>query len=493
MLNDKKLVQLLKTLSSKEMRQLRFMVETAFFNTNPRVSKLYKLLVSSYPNFTKPLLKTSIYSQLFETENLAKNATLDKKQDKQLRDIMNYLVEIVQQLFLYNDGVANPINAKHRLAHILMERGLNDYVPATLKSAEDRHKKQKPGQIEYLQNTYLLSEADLNQQFIENGRSTDLGLQHTIDTFHHYYIAEQLRYYCAATNRENILPVHYQYPMIDEILSHIEEQDYSDIPLIEVYYRILLILKEKDEGKYFEQLKEILKQKNEYFPISELKIIYAFILNFCNRQINKGRKKYAREKLNIYKENLPMGLWHTGKIISPHQFILIVKESLAADEIDWTEKFITDYEAELPPAWKNSISNLSKAYLFFDKKAFSEAHDYLLKINAAEDFFYEIYRRTLSIQIFYEQGREYQGLLEDRLEALRVFLRPGKKKARMSEHNREICKNYLNLVRRICRIKFSLKKTNPERLDNLKQDILNTDLLIGRNWLVQKVEELREI
>jgi len=137
---------------------------------------------------------------------------------------------------------------------------------------------------------------------------------------------------------------------------------------------------------------------------------------------------------------------------------------------------------------------LSWAYLYFSKKEFETAHDYLRKVESSKDFFHEIYYRRLLLQIYYEYcnkpgGEEYKNTLDGALEALRFFLRPSRS-PRMAEQNREICSNFLNLLRRICRLRFSLRTPSAKRLDTLKVDILGTELLIDRKWLLEKVEEL---
>lgn len=493
-INESKLITLLKVLTKKEIKHFVQFVHSPFHNKKKEVIQLFNVLAKEHPVFKKALSKPILYKHIFQDDPIPADQPLDKERDRELRHLMNDLTELIQHFLLYEDMQSNEVRSRHQLSHIFMNRGLNRYVPALLKSARPHHKRQHEGQMSYLYNEFLLSEVTFNHLLIKDNRSKDIELQPLVNGFHQHYIAGQLRYFCAAANRENILPVKYEYPFLDELIQHLSEHDYSHVPLIAVYYRILMLFQDADNDLHFDRLKIILAQQKEKFPITELRYIYAFITNYCNKRVNKGIRKYAVEKLNIYKDNLEKGLWHTGKHINPHQFVLIVKEALSAKEVDWTKNFIEHYQEELPLRWKKSISNLSWAYLYFSKKEFETAHDYLSKIESSEDFFYEIYYRRLLLQIYYEycnkpKGEEYKNTLDGALEALRFYLRPGRS-PKMAEQNREICSNFLNLLRRICRLRFSLRTPSPKRLTTLKEDVLNTELLVDRKWLLEKVEEL---
>lgn len=495
-INESKLVTLLKTLTKKEIKHFVQFVDSPFHNKKAEVVQLLEVLTEGHPLFKNALSKPTLYNRIFGQDQISANQPLDKERDRELRHLMNDLTELVQNFLLYEDMKNSEVRSKHRLSHIFMNRGLNRYVPALLKSARPHHNREYEGQMVYLYNDFLLSEVTFNHLLIKDNRAKDIELQPLLNRFHEHYIGGQLRYFCAAINRANILPVQYKYPFLDELIQHLSEHDYSHVPLIAVYYRILMLFQDADNDLHFDRLKIILVQQKEKFPISELRYIYAFIVNYCNKQVNKGIQKYEAEKLQIYKDNLEKGLWHIGKHINPHQFILIVKEALAAEEVGWTENFIEHYQEELPSIWKKSISNLSWAYLYFSKKEFETAHDYLRKIVSSKDFFYEIYYRRLLLQIYYEycnkpKGEEYKNTLDGALEALRFYLRPSRS-PRMAEQNREICSNFLKLLRRICRLRFSLKTPSAKRLETLKADILSTELLIDRKWLLEKVEELME-
>jgi len=316
-INESKLVTLLKTLTKKEIRHFVQFVHSPFHNKKTEVIQFFEILAEEHPIFKNALSKPALYNRVFEEDQVSTSQPLNKERDRELRHLMNDLTELVQNFLLYEDMRNNEVRSRHRLSHIFMNRGLNRYVPALLKSAHPH----------YLYNDFLLSEATFNHLLLKVNRAKNIELQPLLNRFNEHYIAGQLRYFCAAINRENILPVQYEYPFLDELIQHLSEHDYSHVPLIAAYYRILMLFKDADNDLHFDQLKIILAQQKEKFPIFELRYIYAFIVNYCNRRVNKGIQKYEAEKLHIYKDNLEKGLWHIGKHINPDQFILIVKEA----------------------------------------------------------------------------------------------------------------------------------------------------------------------
>ncbi len=54
----------------------------------------------------------------------------------------------------------------------------------------------------------------------------------------HFYIAEKLRNYCTILSRLHLKSLDYEIPFIDQIIKHVSENNYEDIPPILIYYQI---------------------------------------------------------------------------------------------------------------------------------------------------------------------------------------------------------------------------------------------------------------
>ncbi len=492
-INNSTLIALLKTLTPKEMNRLTDFVHSPYFNKKEKVTALFGILKKQYPEF-EHLYKVALYLHISLENTSGKLADLNKKQDKQLRDVMSDLVSLIQDFLLYEEKKKNKVREKRQLAEIFMKRNLMLYVPKAIKAAQAGQAQRPEGEPTNMHDKYLLSETELRYNLMTN-REKDVGMQAAIDNFHHHALAGQLRLYAAAMSREQVVKSEHNYPMVNELIEHFSKHDYSGVPIVDAYYHIFMMFWGEEVSRHYKSVRKILREKNDYFPPSELRHLYGLLLNFCNIQVNKGELKYYAEKYMIYDETFANKLWYSGKYIWYDHFILAVRAALAVGNIGGAEAMINQYSKDIHPKHRKAITSLARAFWLIAQKKFAEAEDVLIRIgDIPKGFYYAIYNRQLLMQIYYElgisKGEHYISLLERETTNLKAYLRH----AKMSKRNKDLYENYLKILKRLAHQRFN-KVNGPSIriLENIKSDIENREyVLVAREWLLEKIEEVIE-
>ncbi len=493
-INNSKLIKLFGALEAKEVKQFEDYLNSPFFNKNKNVVQLFILLKKHYPKFEKQLIKKELFVKLFAVK-YKKSEPLNSKDDQKLRYLMTQMTNYLQEFIIELKGRTDEIYRNTLLLESILERRLYDLYPKMNKQISQDHNRKPYRDNSYYRLEHRLRESEFHYKQIVDNRNKENGLQKVIDGFHNSFLVDQLRYFCAAINRENILSVSYEYPLKDEIVNYLKENSLERIPIVDMYFKILLLLTEDDADNNFQRLKIQAKKEQGKLPPPELRQIYGFMLNFCNRRIKSGKSNYILERFEIYKNGLTLKIWNAGLYFSYGHFMQIIRNALELGEFEWTTNFIEKYQTELEPKHQSTIPSFAKAFYYFYKEKYNLAHEYLLQVGAPEDFYFELYYRTLIIQIYYEKS---SGGLEDRyenpitngLDALRFYL----SRKNHSDYVRETYNNFVKLMKRICRVKFSSQIDPPseKHLRKLCQDIQNTNLLIVRSWLTAKAEAFLE-
>lgn len=91
-------------------------------------------------------------------------------------------------------------------------------------------------------------------------------------------------------------------------------------------------------------------------------------------------------------------------------------------KLEWAEEFIQKTSRELPEKLRDSMTNHSLANLFFLKKEFNKALDYISRVNYDYPQ-HKIDSKTLTFRIYYELG-EYEHAISV-LDTTRQYLQKG--------------------------------------------------------------------
>ena len=119
---------------------------------------------------------------------------------------------------------------------------------------------------------------------------------------------------------------------------------------------------------------------------------------------------------------------------------------------------------------------------FFYKKQYGQTEEQLL--DHYENFYYKVAARRLEIKLLYEQESE---ILSSKTEAFKMFIFRLSKK-QLPEKLKQLNNNFIDFVRQIIHPKTL---GNKKRIESIKQKITRKGKVAERDWLLEKINELR--
>jgi len=273
-----KLLDLLKSLSAVEMRQLESFAQSPFFNTRDDVRQLLRLLKGVHPNFSEAELnREHIHKQLYPGQPF---------RDLWMRQLSSIVMKLVEQFLLARSLQANPVEADVWLMRAYRERGLEKHFNGTLRRARQLQDAEALRDMSFFYRQYLI-EAEAEQMREQSqGRSPDNNLQAMGNNLDVFYITRKLKLAAQMTTYQNIFGTPYEQQLVPELLQHLDRTS-PDLPLLQLYHNALLTLTEADGDPYFYKLKSLLENHRDVLPPTETASLHTAARNYAIRQSNQ--------------------------------------------------------------------------------------------------------------------------------------------------------------------------------------------------------------
>jgi hypothetical protein len=418
---------------------------------------------------------------LFEKRKLYKLAFPKKKYDeKKLGYLFSDILWYAEQHLIQSRFQEQFVLQQFYLLQEYVSLNLDKHYRNGLNLARTSQKKNNLRDADFFYNEFLLEAVE--NVYFDNQRSHrfDKSLQLAVDNLDLYFLTLKLKYSCEILNRRNVVASDYEIRLLDEILKYIESHSFEQAPAIQVYYSILMTLKEPENEKHFDRLKKYLVQHTEKFSPKEARDMYAYAQNYCIKQINNGNMKFLNDLFHLYKMTLETGIIFFGKYMSPWSYKNITSVALRLKEYNWAEYFVEHYKDRVEAEFRKNAFAYNMASIFFEKAQFDKALELLRNVDFT-DLYYSLDSKAMLLRIYYELGE--MNPLSSLLDSFRVFLKRNKQ---VSEYQRTLYLNMIKYVREASRI----QRPEKERARKLKKDIEKTKNIAYLKWLQDKVEAL---
>ena len=464
-----KLIALLKTFDSKELRAFGDFVKSPFFNKNDEIEKLYfhlkKLAGQTFP--PKKMKKELIFKKLFPSEAY---------EERRFNHTISQLLKLAERFISLNEYDQNGILNDYHTMIAYNNRNLEKNYVHILRKA-----KEKLGQVpfrdaSYYYQQFLIADAEAKRFDRKNIRAFDNSLQEVSDALDLYFLSQKLKFLVGMLDREKQLSVKYQHHMMPEVRTYVERENFESIPPIVLYYTTLQTLTEEQSSEYFLQLKELLVVYKDQFPRTEIKEFFYCAINYCINKIRSGEKDYTADLVELYEKGLQQEvLLEEGKI-SPWTFKNVVKLSLGLGRFDWVEQFVKSNYEKLDKQFREEALHFSLADLNYHRKNYDDS---LFHLNQVEfsDIYYWLDGKVMLLKIYHENN-ETEALLS-LIQSFRIYLKRNK---RLSDNIKETYLNFTNIL-------YEIQRKADTKAAMLLEKIKETRWLTARSWLEQTVKK----
>lgn len=490
-----KLLDILKNLSPRELKNFKDFVNSPFFNKSEKVSKLFERLIRNYPDFSfDGITKETLHYELFP--NIKYN-------DATIRHLFSDLYNLAERFLIEVNIQTKDSEKSSYLLEELYFRNLPDLMETHLNRMEeiDRENKQL-GSTVFLDRfkyqtdkfNYFSSKPDSfshknidNIIQILNSRNKNLVV---------FFITELIK--CA--DNINLIMQKYNFAPsanftgdliniidIEKVLMHLtahpELSKYSYI--INTYYKLFRVFNNSDSDVFYFELKKEIKENIGRYSFEEISYLYKKLVDYCIKKCktsNNG-KDFSTELFSVYEDILIMKLFlnrHTNNFpLDLFRNILIL--ALRIKNFEWAEHFIYFYSDYLPSGQKINIVNFSMASLFFEKAEFEKSLYYLnkLKLNNVS---LKLDTKSLLLRIYFEIN--CQESLFSLSAAYKEFL---KKSEGISDSKRKSHKEFIKFTEKLLMLKPTAEEMG---LNWLKIEIEAANPLLNKSWLIEKINSL---
>lgn len=469
-MQNSRFIQTLKTLSYIELKWFLKLVESPFFIRDDKVQKLATILFKLFPDFDAAKLKKDyLFKKLYP------NKAYDDQQMRLLISALNKALEmfLIQQQ-LSHDEVLMKIYFMRSLRQRKLESQYEKVMHQTLILMEKEAKKDDA----YLKKKQLLEEEVFEYLSVNSSRQMHNNIQGLLSTIDQQFLYSKLKYACDALNRKNILSSKYDLSFLETIVNYVENQDqenlYAGIPIYLSIYKLLT----HDAPDHFYVLKQQLHKKVSHFPKNEVKDMYAYLQNYCIKQVNLGNEPFLNELFETYTVLLKEEIIVRNKKMYLFDFKNIATVAIRLGKYKWVEEFTHNYKDYIDFKYRQSAIGYNMARIYFYQDDFKKAYQAIADVDYA-DVYYELGCRVLMMKINFEEDNTT--LFDASINSLKMYL--GRNKS-ISDYQKKTYKNLLRFTNRL----FYLKGQN-KKIELLKEELERMKEVADRTWLLKKVKE----
>lgn len=464
---DAHLLRAFRGLSPQERRQVGELVRCPYFNRREEVVRLCDYLTEHTGRASRAALRQE---QIF-----AAACPGEPYDNRRLRYLQSYLLDIVRQYLVLQEGRQEPAAQAPILLRALRRRGIDDLFEKTwaVQLAET-------GRMPLRDARYHFQRYQLHQEHLElasqRERSTRLNLQPLPDELTVYYVSEMLRHACLASMHEAVAGQAYRLGLLEAILEAVEREKMLRIPAVAVYYHAYRMLHHPGENEPLELLRASLAEHSHCFAIDEQRGLYLLAINGYIRRMNAGQRNYVQEALDLYRTALDRNLLLENGIFSGFNYKNIIRLAVALNEHAWAEQFLEQYRPVLHQRERDNLYRYNLAFLRFQQQDYARAMPLLQQVEL-EDPLNNLDARRMLLRSYFELG-EWQAL-ESLLQSFAAYLRRQKNLG----YHRNTNENLLFFVKKL----IATDKKDQKTRSAIRAELESTTEVAERAWLLQQL------
>jgi len=328
-MRDSKLVKLLSCFSLKELKQLKLIADSPYFNKEESVRALMDYLLRYAPGFTHPKLD---YPQAFRY--IFGSRSIQSDPQTAVSKVMSKLIALVKEFIVQEELSQQSVQKNLYQVQFFNRRAMVDYIPKLLEEA-DILLESNPHRNEFYFRHRLLLESEWSTflNMVQDKSSPDYNLSKQNRALDAYYALSKLQMFCFAKNAELRINVEFDYSQKPQFLEWIQSSGLLDDANIRIWYLALHLLNNPALTP-FHDLKNAIRQQEENISPPNLRILYSYLANTA-RVVFTDRQTYFGALFDLYKEQLALNILHVNGYLSPVMLRNVTIVGLKRREFDW--------------------------------------------------------------------------------------------------------------------------------------------------------------
>ncbi|MEO5569439.1 MAG: hypothetical protein ABIT08_05150, partial [Bacteroidia bacterium] len=314
-MENSKVIELLRSFNLHEVKAFQSYLISEYFISDNNVKKAFDCIMEFIRN-KKSFGRKDLHSKIFAKQ---------KFNDQQVRYLLTDLYRHIEYFLTLRTLDNNKIIYRNLSLRTLSQRDCEKAYNYVHDEISNEHKIKNALSYYYF---FDAEENHLNYAGKKQSRKSKFDYNKIFINLEIFYLAKKLQLFCEVINLKNILTGEYELYLINEIKKLAAKLPFSEIPVVQIYYSILLTLTEPEEEKYLVHLEKLLIKHASLFPPAELNDMYQYVKNYCVKKINHGNSDYIRRLFEIDKTMLANKPLMYHEYLSQFEFKNIVSISL---------------------------------------------------------------------------------------------------------------------------------------------------------------------
>jgi hypothetical protein len=439
------------------------------------VIKLFELIKKAYPGFEEGKIeKTKVYKKIFHSKPY---------KDSTMRLLMYYLSEAVEKYLAISGFSNNEFRFKESLASQFYERGLVKDFEKVLSTQKQHLEKVKFKDHDYFMNNFIYLEENLNLLYLKfEGKYekflTKENLESVTNNLTYYYLIKVFKFYTVSLNTMSLFNIEIDTSLFENLLVNFDEASFNSMPVIDIYYRIILSFAEPDEEKHYFRIKELIINNDDAIDRASQIDIFINLENYCHRKYRVGENKFLDESLQIYKLELERNLHLDRGYMSSQFYTSAVVTGCRLEEFEWVREFIDKYKKDLKKESREPMYYYGLAFLENHTKNYEKALEHLAKVRA-DELYLKMDMRLLQCRIYYSLvwNIPLQSLLD-------TFKKTVQNNKHMKENRKEQFLKFIKYLNQLNNLRY---KNDNDGLKELNFELGKEEYFPYKQWLSEEI------
>ncbi len=486
-MKNSRLINVLSKLDETDMSQLKDMTLSPFFNKNKKVILLWETLASFRKEMEDGQIVFEVDHPNFNRQYIFEKMYPGKtKITSSLNVEMSKLLSLVKELLVKKELEERPFHKRQLLMRGLLRIDERSFFVNQYKESKmllDNH--QRRDTDSYLEN-YLIEREYRQYLDGEKGRTARDYLRKEAIALDTFYLARRLNISCEMLNLNLLFAQDYDFPLLDAFGQIIRQPTYQENSFIQFYHAVLKILRNRQDTEGFNNLVSLLGQPiAKGLSKAEISEIFTHAINFCSEKIQEGQKEYLQKVFELYQLLILKGLIYKGKYLDLGRFKNIIGTACQVNQTAWAKEETIKFKKDFDPKYGDGAYNYFMAIINFYEGDYQAADHHLGPELETEDVFFGMNIKSLRLRCYYEldKSRAFYGLSKSFGSALR-------RKKDIHKITKLAYSNFLKNVNLIYKYKEGFSK---RALPGLKEKLESAQVVAHKDWLMEKLEELKRI
>lgn len=473
-MHNNKLITILKHFSKTDLNQFYKYIISPYFNKSKQLIQFYEIILKGINSPKVALLeKQNVWNKLFKDQ---------KYNDVRFRKLSSDLLKLIEGFLAQQIYDSNNLQKAANLIESVGIKGIEKFYSSVIRIANNESEKYPFEDADFYLKQYQIQKnyyEIIQHEFQHSKRQNLEEIDKNLDNF---YLAEKLRYLCAALSQKQRGSHEYLLSHENEIVDLIKKRNKTLTPAEAIYQQIYLTYIEGENEKHFYKLRDLLKIHGLKFHSIEGKTLYDSAINYCVKKLNQGKTEFLEQLFEMYEDYLKKELIYIDGELDPFHFKNIVIAGLRLGKFNWIEEFINESREKIPESSRENAYTFNLARLFWYKKEHDKVISLLQEVEY-EDIVYNLSAKAMLLTTYYETGETEP--LYSLFESFRAYL------SRRKDIPERWKKGYMNLI------KFTKKLTriikgDDKAINRIKIEIKESNNIADVKWLNEKIAELEK-